>query len=139
MGPTPPAWRPGPGTGAAGAASVWVVVLAVLLTLVPPVWGDNFPPEGHYRCGGDPLTAQFQAGAVDAAALPNRSAGTLPGSFLVVRWRGIQLQLPRTNDAGPPSFSDGKWLWSQESLDHPVFRLRQGLGQVQEFACEPLG
>jgi len=99
----------------------------------------GFPQESHYRCGGDPLSAVFQPGAVDATAIPNQSAGTAPGSFLLVRWRGIQLQLPRTNDAGPPSFSDGKWWWSVEQPDHPQFRLRQGLGPIEEFACEPLG
>ena len=52
---------------------------------------------------------------------------------MVLRWRDISLQLPRTNNAGAPSYTDGKWWWSLEDPGHPRFRLRRG--DVVEFAC----
>ena len=51
-------------------------------------------------------------------------------------WETIALQLPRTNNAGAPSFTDGKWWWSLEDPAHPRFRLRRGGGAVEDFACE---
>lgn len=90
-------------------------------------------PAVRYRCGGDPLLARTENGAVDAVAIPNTSAGTPPGAFVVLEWRGISLQLPRTNNAGPPSYTDGRWWWSLENPDQPRFRLRRGA--IEEFPC----
>ena len=90
-------------------------------------------PAVRYRCGGDLLLARSENGAVDAVAIPNISAGTPPGAFVVLRWRGISLQLPRTNNAGAPSYTDGRWWWSLENPDQPRFRLRRGA--IEEFPC----
>jgi hypothetical protein len=87
----------------------------------------------RYRCGGDLLLARTENGAVDAVAIPNISAGTPPGAFVVLEWRGISLQLPRTNNAGAPSYTDGRWWWSLENPDQPRFRLRRGA--IEEFPC----
>jgi len=99
------------------------------------------PPAELFRCDGSPLSATLHGGAVDDPAIPNRSGGTLPGAFMQLRWqRGdelIALQLPRTNNAGAPSFSDGKWWWSLEDPVHPRFRLRSGAGDIADFACDP--
>jgi hypothetical protein len=87
----------------------------------------------RYRCGGDLLLARSENGAVDAVAIPNISAGTPPGAFVVLEWRGISLQLPRTNNAGAPSYTDGRWWWSLENPDQPILRLRRGA--IEEFPC----
>jgi hypothetical protein len=87
----------------------------------------------RYRCGGDLLVARSENGAVDAVAIPNTSAGTPPGAFVVLEWRGISLQLPRTNNAGAPSYTDGRWWWSLENPDQPRFRQRRGA--IEEFPC----
>lgn len=116
-----------------------VRALAVLLCLVLlplAAFADSQPQAIAYRCDGEPLTAMVNNGAVDAFAIPNVAAGTLPGAFVVLRWRDITLQLPRTNNAGAPSFTDGKWWWSPEDPAHPSFQLRRGLGDVQRFSCE---
>jgi hypothetical protein len=89
-----------------------------------------------YRCDGEPLSAELVPGAVDALGIPNTLAGTVPGAYQVLRWRGVQLQLPRTNNAGAPSFSDGKWAWSELDPDHPILRLRSSGGDVREFRCD---
>jgi hypothetical protein len=78
--------------------------------------------------------ATYDNGPVDAPGIPNTLAGTVPGAFVVLRWRDLTLQLPRTNNAGDPSYTDGKWWWSLEEPDHPRFRLRRG--DVVDFACE---
>ena len=130
-----PAWRQQLATCA--ALAVLLVLELVFMTVAPPAaMADSQPPLKHYRCEGDPLTTALNAGAVDAGSIPNTSEGIVPGAFLVLQWRDISLQLPRTNNAGPPSFSDGKWWWSLEDPDHPSFRLRLGLGDVETFACE---
>jgi hypothetical protein len=90
-------------------------------------------PAVRYRCGGDLLLARSENGAVDAVAIPNTSAGTPPGAFVVLEWRGISLQLPRTNNAGAPSYTDGRWWWSLENPDQPRFRMRRGA--IEEFPC----
>ena len=90
-------------------------------------------PAVRYICGGDPLLARTENGAVDAVAIPNTSAGTPPGAFVVIEWRGISLQLPRTNNAGPPSYTDGRWWWSLENPNQPRFRLRRGA--IEEIPC----
>jgi hypothetical protein len=116
-----------------------VLLLTLLLSglaLAPAAWADTQPSVSAYRCDGDPLSAERVPGAVDATAIPNTLAGTVPGAYLVLHWRGVQLQLPRTNNAGAPSYSDGKWAWSEEDPDHPVLRLRTPGGGVQAFRCE---
>ncbi|MFZ0407450.1 MAG: hypothetical protein WAM11_04980 [Cyanobium sp.] len=131
----PPAWRP----HLASCAAVAVLLgLWLALVITPVAQADTLPLLERYRCDGDPLTTALIAGAVDAAAIPNTSGGTVPGAVLVLQWRDISLQLPRTNNAGAPSFSDGKWWWSLEDPGHPSFRLRRGLGDVQTFACQKL-
>ena len=114
-----------------------VLSTAVLWIPASPVWADSQPVARVYRCDGEPLSALLVPGAVDATDIPNTLAGTLPGAYVVLRWRGVQLQLPRSNNAGAPSFSDGKWAWSNPDPDHPLLRLRRPGGDLQDFACEP--
>ena len=139
--------RPAPGHGLMAALRRWLQPLAclagLLLLIAAPAQaaeGSAAAP-GRFRCDGAPLTATLHGGAVDDPAIPNVSAGTLPGAFVQLRWQQadgvIALQLPRTNNAGPPSFTDGKWWWSLEDPLHPAFRLRRGSGDIQDFVCEP--
>lgn len=88
----------------------------------------------RYFCAGELLVANLNNGAVDAPGIPNTSAGTVPGAFVVLRWHDRTLQLPRTNNAGAPSYTDGIWWWSLEDPDHPRFRWRHG--GIQTIACE---
>jgi hypothetical protein len=112
------------------------LILAAATPSSPSPSPSRQPTIRRYRCDDEPLTAQLFSGAVDDPSLPDPSSGPVPiGGFVVLRWRDLSLQLPRTNNAGPASFTDGKWWWSLEDQDHPRFRLRQGLGQVQDFAC----
>ena len=129
------------------------VVLHLLLLLalvVVPSWRAQ---ASSYVCDGDALSATIDRGAVDAIGIPNSVDGTVPGSFVVLEWRDLHLQLPRTNNAGAPSFSDGKYgldlsmtgfsgdesdLLSQRSntSDHYFegyrFRMRTGGGAIKE-------
>ena len=110
-----------------------VLHLVLLFTLlVAPSWRVQ---ASSYVCDGDALIATIDRGAVDAIGIPNSVDGTVPGSFVVLEWRDLHLQLPRTNNAGAPSFSDGKWWWDLNDPDHPGFKLRQGAGQAQVIAC----
>ncbi len=108
-------------------------LLAALLlggSFVSAAWAT---PLEHYFCAGDPLVAEAHAGAVDAVGIPNTSGGTAPGAFIVLRWRDLSLQLPRSNSNGTPSYSDGKWFWSAADPDHPSLSLL--VGSREEFPC----
>nr|WP_236550711.1 alpha/beta hydrolase family protein [Cyanobium sp. Copco_Reservoir_LC18] len=86
-----------------------------------------------YRCDGDLLLATADNGAVDAPGIPNTVAGTVPGATVLLEWRGLRLQLPRTNNAGPPSYTDGIWWWSLEDPAQPRFLRRRGA--IESFSC----
>lgn len=101
-----------------------------------PVLADTVQPPQTYRCDGEVLIATLHSGAVDDPTIPNRSGTTLPGAFVVLQWQQQVLQLPRTNNAGPPSFTDGQWWWSPEDPDHPDLRQRRSRGDVVSFSCE---
>lgn len=101
-----------------------------LFVLAGPATAETF------TCGGDPLSARIYSGAVDASGIPNSSGGTVPGAFVQLRWRDLTLQLPRTNNAGAPSFSDGIWWWSLGDPAHPEFRHRLGRGQSDTVLCD---
>ena len=88
----------------------------------------------HYLCDGESLLAEIHNGAVDAIDIPNSSAGTVPGAFVVLRWRGISLQLPRSNNAGEPSYTDGRWWWSSPAPDQIQFE--QLRGTVHSYSCQ---
>ena len=87
-----------------------------------------------YRCDGDPLLATSDNGAVDAPGIPNTVAGTVPGATVLLEWRDLRLQLPRTNNAGPPSYTDGIWWWSLEDPAQPRFLHRRGA--IESFSCQ---
>ena len=108
------------------------LVLVLLLLLVAPASWAAAVPE-RYLCDGDGLEAMLHNGAVDASEIPNSEAGTVPGAFIVLQWRGLSLQLPRTNNAGIPSYTDGRWWWQAEDPDRPSFR--EYRGSVKTYAC----
>ncbi len=87
-----------------------------------------------YRCDGDLLLATSDNGAVDAPGIPNTTGGTVPGATVLLEWRDLRLQLPRTNNAGPPSYTDGLWWWSLENPQQPRFLHRRGA--IEEFSCQ---
>ena len=88
----------------------------------------------HFLCEGDSLDAIAFNGSVDAVDIPNSNDDTVPGAFMVLRWRELSLQLPRTNNAGIASYSDGRWWWQALDPDHPEFvQLR---GNAEHYSCE---
>jgi hypothetical protein len=113
-------------------------LLALLLALLMPALTLIAAPAAQaaerYLCAGDPLLAELHSGAVDADDIPNSNGGTLPGGFIVLQWRGVSLQLPRTNNAGTPSYSDGRWWWQAADPAHPDFAQRRGVWET--YACE---
>ncbi len=110
-----------------------LVVALLMLLAAPAAWAAAVPE--RYLCDGDRLEAIFHNGAVDASEIPNSEGGTVPGAFIVLRWRGLSLQLPRSNNAGVPSYTDGRWWWQALDPDHPEFA--QLRGDVQQYRCEP--
>lgn len=108
------------------------LVLVLLLLLVAPASWAAAVPE-HYLCDGDGLEATLHNGAVDASEIPNSEAGTVPGAFIVLQWRDLSLQLPRTNNAGIPSYTDGRWWWQAVDPDRPNFR--EYRRSVKTYAC----
>lgn len=119
-------------------SALLALIMAVLLAcpslfLGSAAWADE-PPQ-RFLCDGDPLLAVPHRGPVDATGIPNSNAGTVPGGYIELQWRGISLQLPRTNNAGIPSYTDGRWWWQAIDPDHPEFAQRRG--NAQTYTCEP--
>jgi hypothetical protein len=121
-------------------SSLLALVLAVALPLLPapPAWAAAAAADvQRYVCAGEPLQASVYRGAVDAPAIPNSDGGTVPGGFIVLEWRGVRLQLPRTNNAGVPSYTDGRWWWQAADPAQPTFAERRG--GVTTIPCERAG
>lgn len=114
----------------------WLLSLLLCLLLAAPAMAAGPEPLQRYAylCEGEPLLAEVFAGAVDAPGIPNTAAGTVPGAYVALQWRGVRLQLPRTNNAGAPSYTDGRWWWSPVDPDHPEFKQRRG--GVERYGCE---
>ena len=111
---------------------LFCLLLTLLMLLgAPAAWAVAAPE--RYLCDGDPLVAMAHNGAVDAREIPNSEGGTVPGAFIVVQWRGLTLQLPRSNNAGIPSYTDGRWWWQAVDPDRPSFREKRGT--TNTFAC----
>ena len=110
------------------------LILSMLLCLLPA------PAAADWSCDGDLLRVETVAGAVDPTGLPggipNTSAGTLPGDGVLIHWRDMTLQLPRTNNAGAPSYTDGRWWWRVEDPLQPEFLQRRGT--IVAYDCQPL-
>jgi len=85
----------------------WLVFLLLSLLLVAPGWAAG--PEHQQQ----PLQRD---------------------TYVVMAWRGVSLQLPRTNNAGAPSYTDGRWWWSPVDPEHPEFKQRRG--GVESYICE---
>ncbi len=112
-------------------------LLALLLLLCLSLGGPALAAAAEavpYRCDGDLLLATSDNGAVDAPGIPNSAAGTVPGATVLLEWRELRLQLPRTNNAGPPSYTDGLWWWSLEDPQQPRFLHRRGT--IERFSCQ---
>ncbi len=90
---------------------------------------NSWQAKAYWICDGDPLTVEQFKGAVDISGLQNgianSSEGTLPGDGILLKWRGMKLQLPRTNNAGIPSYTDGRWWWKEENPSLPEFKERR--------------
>jgi hypothetical protein len=133
-----PASVPAPWDRGRLASGLLPLLLLVLLGMMPTVKAAQALPLGPpqtFLCDGDPLIATVDGGPVDAVGIANTSKGTVPGAFVVLEWRQLRLTLPRTNNAGPPSYTDGQWWWSMEDPARPTFRLRAG--ESHGFDCRP--
>ena len=108
-----------------------LVLVLLLLLATPAVWAAQVTE--RYLCDGDALEAMLHSGAVDASEIPNSDGGTVPGAFIVLQWRGFSLQLPRTNNAGIPSYTDGRWWWQAVDPERPDFRDYRG--SVKTYVC----
>ena len=110
------------------------IALSLLMLLTAPSAYASSSDTQHFFCEGDSLDAIAFNGAVDAVDIPNSNADTVPGAFMVLRWRELSLQLPRTNNAGIPSYSDGRWWWQALDPDHPEFA--QLRANAEHYSCE---
>ena len=104
--------------------------LALAFALFCLLWVSPKPAVADWMCDGDRLSVEITRGAVDITGLkegiPNSLGGTLPGDGVLVRWRDMELQLPRTNNAGAPSYTDGRWWWRLVDASAPEFWERRG-------------
>lgn len=95
--------------------------MAALLVLLHVPASDA----AQWLCEGDPLSAERLGLGLEAM-----------GPLAAPRWRGITLQLPRTNNAGVASYTDGRWWWRELDSERPEFQQRRGA--VEHYSCEPM-
>ena len=111
-----------------------IILVLVLGFGSAPTWSSE---PSHWLCDGDPLSLTPVAGAVDfnglTGTVPNVESGTVPGDGVVIEWRGQRLQLPRTNNAGAPSYTDGRWWWRAADPAHPEWKQRRD--GIISYAC----
>ena len=120
--------------------AVLLLVLLVTLSVGSAALAAGLPAAQTYRCDGEPLTAELIPGPMDDPTIPDPSTAPVPvGGSVLLHWHDLNLQLPRTNNAGAASFSDGKWWWSLEDPNHPRFLLRRGSGEPERISCELAG
>ena len=118
--------------------SQWLLSLLLMTSCLLVVEAE--PVAAAWVCDGDRLTAETihlgrDAMGTTTEPIPNISDGTSPGDLILLSWRGVTLQLPRTNNAGVPSYTDGRWWWQVEDPDHPDFRQRRST--ITRYRCEP--
>ncbi|MGC6482247.1 MAG: hypothetical protein ACON4T_01555 [Synechococcus sp.] len=113
-----------------------LILVTVLVTSPLAATATNATAD-RWLCDGDPLTMVPIKGSVDfnglPNAVPNQTAGTVPGDGVLISWRGRTIQLPRTNNAGAPSYTDGRWWWRAADPDHPEWKQRRG--EIIAYNC----
>ena len=96
--------------------------------------------EAPWSCDGEPLSVRLTSGAVDLRGLPsnvpNTEGNTAPGDGVLIKWREQTLQLPRTNNAGPPSYTDGRWWWRVLTPGQAEWKERRG--QIISYTCQAM-
>ncbi len=115
------------------------LILALMLPLLGADLGASWLGPGGSASRALPLRCRSPGGVCASRRrgctdIPNSSSGTVPGAFIVLQWRGVSLQLPRTNNAGTPSYSDGRWWWQALDPDHPEFAQRRG--DWETYSCD---
>jgi hypothetical protein len=68
--------------------------------------------------------------------VPNTEGNTAPGDGVLIKWRGQTLQLPRTNNAGTPSYTDGRWWWRVLTPGQAEWKERRG--QIISYTCQAM-
>ena len=121
----------------------WRWLLSLLIVLGLELGHASFAsatPTPQWSCDGEPLSIQFTSGAVDLRGLPsgvpNTAGNTAPGDGVLIQWRGQTLQLPRTNNAGTPSYTDGRWWWRALDPEQPEWKERRG--KIISYTCTAL-
>lgn len=109
------------------------ISLSLLILLTATSAHASSSATQHFLCGGDPLDAfEFYCG-LDAVDIPNSNEDRVPGAFIVLRWNKSSIKLPRTNNAGVPSYSDGRWRRRTLDPDHPDFAQQRGKVGLYSF------
>lgn len=114
------------------------LLVVVMLLSAPQRANASEVTPTTWMCDGDLLTLAPTSGSVDfnglLGSVPNVQAGTVPGDGVLIEWRGMRYQLPRTNNAGAPSYTDGRWWWRAEDPLHPEWKQRRG--GIITYACD---
>ncbi len=117
---------------------VWLPCLLLLVGLLiarPSAAWSSLPQ--HYSCGGDPLLARVETRFDLFGELDPLPASGPPDSLVVLQWRNLTLQLPRSQDPGPASYTNGTWTWDGTDSRHPRLSLLRE--ERQDFPCTRTG
>ena len=101
-----------------------------------------YHPSSTFKCDGDILKATIRNNMNGNFAITDDLQKIDKGAFITLDWRGNNIMLPISFNAGEITFTDKKWLWSYQNNENgliaetPRFAHRLATGDIEEFSCE---
>ena len=85
------------------------ILLSFLVTITPP---------SDFTCEGEPLNATIYNNLNGDYQVTNDLENIDVGAFTLLKWKNLEIMIPRTFNAGEISFSDRRWWWSYRDKDN---------------------
>ena len=114
-----------------------MAILNLLLTIIITI-----SPPSDFVCDGSNLHATIYNNLNGDYKIAADMSKLDEGAFAVLKWKELNIMIPRTFNSGEISFSDRKWWWSYQDnehpldLDHPRLRRRSSNGKVVDYTCK---
>ena len=94
-------------------------------------------PTSSYKCDGEILNARIINNENGDFSEVNDLKEIDKGAFVLLNWE-VNLMLPKTFIANEISFSDNKWKWIYEGINHPRLLEKENSGKIKEYTCESI-
>ncbi len=115
--------------------NIFSVLLSIFITVTP---------SSSFECDGQVLNATIRNNLSGDFSIVTDLEKIDKGSFVVLKWKEINLMLPVSFQQGEISFTDRRWLWSYQDNeqglheDNPRFAQRLPNGEIVEHICKSI-